>query len=217
MRGIEVWAVLLMAAPLAAQSDGAGRAGPRETLPRQIEVDLARSAAPRAVSDEATVLVWSDGTFEVAHEGSNGATCYVARSWPESLEPHCFDEEGSRTILPMHVRRLELQHEGRSEEEIDAEIAEGLRTGDFRLPSRPVMSYMMSAAQNLISDEGQRAGAWRPHLMIYYPYLTQEALALGPAPSTAAAIVVDAGTPLSNIMVVVQAFAEVAEGSTAAR
>ncbi|MEE2899199.1 MAG: hypothetical protein VX815_12120 [Gemmatimonadota bacterium] len=39
-------------------------------------------------------------------------------------------------------------------------IAEGLRRGEFRLPSRPVMSYMMSAAQELISDEGEAAGAW---------------------------------------------------------
>lgn len=218
MRGIGVGvALMLTAAPASSQGVDGGKAGPRQVLPSQVELDLARSAAPPSVSDDASVLLWDGESFEVGKEGSNGVTCYVARSWPDSLEPHCFDEEGARTILPMHLRRLELQHEGQPEEEIDRVIADGLRTGEFRLPSRPVMSYMMSAAQDLISDTGQRAGAWRPHLMIYYPYLTQEALGLGVVPSTEAALVVDPGTPFSNIMVVVEQFAEVDAESTAKR
>jgi hypothetical protein len=172
-------------------------------------VALARSAAPAAVSGAARVLVWNGADFETAAEGSNGVTCYVARSWPESLEPHCFDEEGSRTVLPIHLLQMKLWHRGAGPEEVAATVAEGLRTGELRLPSRPVMSYMMSAGQRLISNEGQDAGAWQPHLMIYYPYLTQEALGLGAVPSTEAAMVVDPGSPLSNIMVIVKDFVPV--------
>ena len=194
----------------AAQSTEAGRAGPRAVLDREVEVRLALSAAPTAVSDDATVLVWAGGDFATARDGTSGVTCYVARSWPDSLEPHCFDVEGSRTILPIHLRQMQLWHEGASPEEIDAVIAEGLRTGAFRLPSRPAMSYMMSGGQQLIGDDGTPAGRWQPHLMIYYPYLTADALGLGSIPSTAAAVVVDPGTPLSNMMIVVKDFVEVA-------
>lgn len=194
-------------------ASGSDRAGPRAVLPRAQEIALARSAAPAAVATDARVLVWNGAGFDVAAEGSNGVTCYVARSWPDSIEPHCFDEEGSRTILPIHLLQMKLWHEGRSATEVEAAIGDGLRTGDLRLPSRPVMSYMMSAGQQLISDDGRPAGAWRPHLMIYYPYLEQEALGLGATPSTEAALVVDSGTPFSNIMIVVHDFVPVSTES----
>ena len=200
---------LVVTGSLAGQSVEGGRAGPRAALERDREVALALSAAPAAVTQAATVLVWTLNGFEVAREGTNGVTCYVARSWPESLEPHCFDEEGSRTILPIHLRQMELWHQGKSEAEIDAAIADGLRTGTFRLPSRPAMSYMMSAGQQLINDEGQAVGRWEPHLMIYYPYLTSADLGLGAVPSMDAAIVVDPGTPLSNIMIVLERFVDI--------
>ena len=95
-----VAAMLTVASALAAQSVESGRAGPREVLARAVETDLARRVAPPSLSAEATILLWNGAGFDVGYQGSNGVTCYVARSWPESLEPHCFDEEGARTILP---------------------------------------------------------------------------------------------------------------------
>lgn len=190
-----------------AQGAGAGRAGPRPLLPREREVALARSAAPPAVSRDATVMVLTERGFEVAHRGTNGVTCVVNRSHPQSLEPHCFDAEGSATILPMELRRTELLREGRSTEEIDREIAAGLLKGTYRLPRRPAMSYMMSPDQVLYSDEGRNVGRWQPHLMIYYPHLSAADLGLAGEPSTAAATVVDEGRAVSNIMIVVKDFA----------
>jgi hypothetical protein len=191
---------------LSAQSGEVGPSpvGVRPTLPAAHEIALARSAAPEAVSAEATVLVWDGSEYSTAVDGSNGATCYVGRSWPASLEPHCFDEEGSRTILPIHLYETRRRHEGAEAETIEAEIGRRLADGTFRLPSRPVMSYMMSAAQELISDQGDPAGAWLPHLMIYYPYLTPEGAGLGPVPSMEAAVITDPGTPMSSIMIVVR-------------
>lgn len=203
--------------PTSAQTDGSGNAGPRAVLPRAQEIALARSAAPPEVSDPATVLVWNGADWEVGAEGSNGVTCYVGRSWVESIEPHCFDEEGSRTILPMHLLETKMLAEGRSRTEIDGAIAEGLRSGEFRLPSRPAMSYMMSAGQRLISDDGRPVGDWEPHLMIYVPYLTTADVGLGDAPSLQAAVVVDPGTPFANIMVVVKDHVAVAEATESNR
>ena len=118
--------------------------------------------------------------------------------------------EGSRTILQVHLLQTKLRHQGKEEAEIDSAIAAGLRTGSLRLPARPAMSYMMSAGQQLISDDGRPVGAWRPHLMIYYPYLTQQALGLGATSSVDAAMVDGAETPFSNIMIVVREFVPVA-------
>ena len=204
-----IGSTVILAHTVQAQGTESGRPGPRAVLEAQHELALAVSAAPPAVADEATVLAWNGAAFDTMRVGTNGVTCYVARSWPESLEPHCFDVEGSATILPIHLRQMQLWHEGRGADEVDAVIAEGLRSGQFRLPSRPAMSYMMSAGQRLIGDDGTPVGAWRPHLMIYYPYLTPEAMGLGAAPSPDAAVVVDPGTPFSNLMIVVRDFVEV--------
>jgi hypothetical protein len=177
-------------------------------LPRDREIALARSAAPADVSRDATVMILTDRGFEIAEKGSNGVTCVVNRSQPESLEPHCFDAEGSATVLPIELRRTEMLREGRTNEEIDREIGQGLLSGKYRLPRRPAMSYMMSSGQVLFNDEGKRVGKWHPHLMIFYPNLTSGDLGLGGTPSPEAAVVVDPGMPLSNIMVVVQDFVE---------
>jgi hypothetical protein len=201
-----VLATSLAAEILEAQSAGAGRAGPRVLLPREREIALARSAAPPAVSRDATVMVLTERGFEVATRGTNGVTCVVNRSHPQSLEPHCFDAEASATILPMELRRTELLRDGKSAEEIDREIAAGLLSGRYRLPRRPAMSYMMSREQVLYSDEGRNVGRWHPHLMIYYPHLTPADLGLAGEPSTEAAVVVDEGQAVSNIMIVVKDF-----------
>ena len=205
------WVLILMATvgggQVMAQSVAAGRTGPRTLLPREREIALARTAAPAAVSRDATVMVLTERGFEVAVKGTSGVTCVVNRSHPQSLEPHCFDAEGSATVLPMELRRTELLREGKSNDEIDREIAAGVLSGKYRLPRRPAMSYMMSPEQVLYNDEGKNVGKWEPHLMIFYPHLTSADLGLGGTPSTQAALVVDEGKAVSNIMIVVKGFA----------
>lgn len=194
---------------LGAQGAESSRAGVRPILPRSEEIALARSAAPPEVSGAARVLVLERGKGYVPGEaGTNGVTCIVSRSQPGALEPHCFDREGSETILLMDLREAELREWGKSEAEIKEDIAEGLRVGRFRLPRRPAMSYMMSSAQVLYDEKGQRVGAWQPHLMIYVPYLTSDDVGLGATPSPKAAIVVDPGKPTANIMIVVKDFVD---------
>ncbi len=214
------WWILIAAATgstsLAAQSTGSGRSGPRSLLPRSREITLARSAAPADVSRHATVMVLTARGFEVGVKGTSGVTCVVNRSHPESLEPHCFDPEASATVLPMELRRTERLREGKSADDIDREIAAGLMDGTFRLPRRPAVSYMMSSEQVLYDDDGAKVGRWKPHLMIFYPHLTSADVGLGGKPSTEAAVMVDPGKALSNIMIVVRSFTD-GTAETAAR
>jgi hypothetical protein len=198
-----VLAAMAAATPAAAQ-EITGRPGPRLQLPRDWEVALARSAAPPSVSATARVWYFAKGTYIVADSGTSTAACYVGRSWPEALEPQCFDEEGARTILPMEMRTAELLHAGRSQEAVDREIADGLAAGRYRIPQRLAMSWMMSAAQVLYSDDGRRVGAWRPHVMIYYPYLTAAGVGTGANQDLTAGIIVSPGKPGANLMIVVQ-------------
>lgn len=203
------WIFALAVGSAAGQSTEARRAGERIVLPRAEEIALARSAAPPTVSGEATVLVFEEGHgYMVAEEGRNGVTCYVSRSQPLSLEPHCFDSEGSRTILRIDLREAELREHGLTEEEIEREIALAIASGELALPERPAMSYMLSSAQVLYNDDGARVGAWKPHLMIYWPYLEPADLGLGENASLEAGMVVDPGTPRANLLVVVPEFVD---------
>ena len=203
MKRTVTFLLMLVLPGAAARTQEPSRIGPRAVLPAAQEIALARSAAPAEISGAATVLVWKGNDFEVAVEGSNGVTCYVARSWVESLEPHCFDEEGSRTILPIHILELRLRAGGMDDGSIDEEIDARLADGTLRLPSRPAMSYMMSAGQKLISDDGRPVGAWYPHIMLYYPNLDAEGMGLGTVTSATAGVVTDSGTPLSSLIVIV--------------
>jgi hypothetical protein len=189
------------------------RAGHRPLLARDIEVPLARSAAPPSVSDHARVLVLVDTGFVVADSGSNGVTCIVDRSWPASLEPQCFDAEASATILPIELRRTILYHEGHSDAEVEREIGEGLAKGRFRLPRRPAVSYMMSDAQKLIGDDGTPAGHWRPHIMIYYPNLTSRDVGFGQTPDMRVGMVADEGTATSSLVIIMPQFIPVTAGA----
>jgi hypothetical protein len=212
MRTLTLAALTLIAlTPIAtvAQTDGPRRTGPREVLPAAREIALARSAAPPEISSDATVLTWNGADFDVAARGTNGVTCYVARSWSASLEPHCFDAEGSASILRIHILELRLQVQGLDEAAIDHEIDAALARGDLRLPTRPAMSYMMSAGQKLISDDGRPVGAWQPHIMLYYPGLEADAMGLGTTTAIMAGVVTDSGTPFSSLMVVVPDFVPV--------
>ncbi len=189
-------------APLRAQAISSARAGPRAVLERSQEIALARSAAPASISARAQILVFDGADYVVAESGSNGVTCVVNRSWQASIEPHCYDREAAETMLPMELRRNVLRHRGASEESIEREIATGVASGKYHLPRRPAMTYMMSAAQVLYDDEGRRVGPWRPHLMIYYPYLKEDDVGFAGAPDMRVGMVGDAGTPFSTLIIV---------------
>src|ERR1700747_3514131 len=156
---------------LRGQGTGAGLTGKRVMLPRDQEIALARSAAPPGFARSARVWFFTGSRYVVGEAGTGGVACYVGRSWPESLEPQCFDPEGAATILPIEIRRVELRAAGRDSAEVERDIAAGLAAGRFRVPRRPALSYMLSSGQRLISDDGKPVGSWRPHLIIYYPYL----------------------------------------------
>ena len=182
------------------------RAGKRELLVLKQEIALARSAAPAHIGDSASVYVFTDSGFVLAERGTNGAACYVSRSWPTSIEPHCFDEEGAASIMRIHMREVELLHRGLTPDAAQREMAPDIFSGKLRLPTKPAMSWMFSAEQKLISDTGQPAGRWRPHIMIYYPFLAPMPGGDGGAPTFLGGMVSGAGTSQSSIIIPVSEF-----------
>ena len=197
--------VAVLSCVLAPLLRGQQRVGARPTLPREEEIALARSAAPSQISAKARVWVWTGTEYVVADSGTSSVNCYVGRPWTGAIEPHCMDAEGSATILPIQMRRVALFARGVAEAEVEREIAEGIKAGKYRLPSRPAFTYMMSASQSLVTATGHAIGAWQPHLMIYYPNLNADQSAL-PGFVPGIGLVDSPDTPYSAFVIPVKEF-----------
>src|SRR5262252_9446495 len=146
------------------------------SMPRDQQITLAESAAPAEVSSKATVYVLGPKGYEKAREGTNGFSCFVSRHFVKpaetTIEPQCFDAEGSRTLLPVYLHGEELRTKGKSEAEIKADAASGYREGRYQYPSKPGFLYMMSSKNRLSAIPEHGTGIFPPHLMFYAPNVT---------------------------------------------
>ena len=146
------------------------------SMPREQQIALADSAAPAQVSSKATVYVLGPKGYEKAREGTNGFSCVVTRHFVKptetTIEPQCFDAEGSRTLLPAYLHGEELRTNGKSEAEIKADVASGYKEGRYQYPSKPGFLYMMSSQNRLSAIPEHGTGIFPPHLMFYAPNMT---------------------------------------------
>lgn len=168
---VQVAACLFFAAALCAFEDHNHNAsgGRVITLPRDLEIRLAVNALPKELRAGASVLVMEPGGYVEAHHGTNAFTCIVSRRGG-NFYPVCFDEEGTRTILPAFAEDALLRLKGATDEEVEKQMAMGFEQGRFRPPVRPGVAYMLSPATYLIQN-GKLARTF-PHTMFYAPFLT---------------------------------------------
>lgn len=152
------------------------------SMPRDQQITLAESAAPAEVSSKATVYVLGPKGYEKAREGTNGFSCLVTRHFVKlaetTIEPQCFDAEGSRTLLLVYMHGEELRTSGKSEAEIKADVASGYKEGRYQYPSKPGFLYMMSSENRLSAITDQSTGIFPPHLMFYAPNMTTQDIGL---------------------------------------
>jgi hypothetical protein len=143
---------------------------------RDAEVALARTAAPPAISNDATVLVLTRQGYKTAVEGKSGFVCFVDRSWsgpfddaeywnPKKRGPTCMNAPAARSALPVTNRVTELALAGLSKDAILARMKESIAKQEFGPPEIGSMSYMLSKSQYLNDDNPH----WHPHLMFYLP------------------------------------------------
>jgi hypothetical protein len=182
-------------------------------MPRDAEIQMARSAAPANISDRATIKVLTANGYQVVAEGNNGFVCMVMRGWaaptytPAQFRnlvydakvraPICFDPLASRTVIPYYKLRTRLGMEGKTPDQ----IAEALQAPYIRgqLPKRDAVSfaYMWSAHQEL----GPGIGHWHPHMMIFAPYYDNAMLGGNEFGAPLPQVSDDAGTPFTVVVI----------------
>jgi hypothetical protein len=143
---------------------------------RNTEIALARSAAPKSISNDATVLVLEKTGYKTAFEGKNGFTCLVERAWmspmdspefwnPKMRGPICYNPAAVRTILPYTINRTKLALAGLTKAQMREKIVAAVANKELPMPEGGAMSYMMSKDGNL----GDSVGHWCSHLMFHAP------------------------------------------------
>jgi hypothetical protein len=162
------------------------------SLPRDLEIQLALSALPPHLRDNATVYVLNPVKgFEVARQGTNGFHALVARTgddtfrgtWPlkayrdDILYPISFDEAGAEAQMRVFFDAAEMQAKGTPPEELKKIIQDRYRKHYYKAPERAGISYMLSPILRTYTNPDQNddvATANIPHVMYYAPNVSNE-------------------------------------------
>ena len=208
------FALLLLATiatPLAAQ----GKYPPVDAylMPRDAEIALARSAAPPALADHASVKVLTKTSFEIAQEGDNGLVCLVMRGFsaptytpaafraivydPTIHAPICFAAPAVRAVLPYYELRTKLALAGKDPDQITEALQAAYVKGELPRRDGATFAYMFSSHQHL----GPGIGAWHPHMMVFVPYADAATVGATPFGETLPTVTDDAGTPFAVVVI----------------
>src|SRR3990172_6796401 len=174
-----------------------------EPLPRDLEIQLALSALPPHLRDNATVYVLNpEKGFEVARKGTNGFHAFVARtgddsfrgSWPlteyrdDILYPISFDAAGAKEQMRVFFDAAEMQAKGTPPGQLKKIIKDRNKTGYYKAPERAGISYMLAPVHRTYSnpDESDSVVTLNlPHVMYYAPNVSNEDIGGGkPSPSS---------------------------------
>jgi hypothetical protein len=152
-------------------------------MARDAEISIARSAAPKSVSDDAEVLIFTESGFQTAVKGTNGFVCMVARSWsadfdnpdfwdPALRAPICYNALAAGSQVGLTIKRTQVVLAGGTAAQVLEAITAAINSGELPTPEPGSMSFMLSKQTFL----DHRVGHWLRHLMFFAPQETDPKL-----------------------------------------
>lgn len=154
-----------------------------DVLPRDLEVELALSAAPKHIRSEASVYVLGPEGYEKAQTGSNPYTCLVRRDprYNDFVSPVCFDPEGMATIGHFAMSQAKMRRAGMDEEALRENLEKGFEDGTFRALEKSGVAYMLSPVQRLTNPQNPtETFVYVPHLMFHAPHIDNADIGVTP-------------------------------------
>ena len=177
---------------IAFAQDGPKATGTIDPLPRDLEIQLALSALPPNLRDDATVYVLDPAKgFEIARKGRGRFHTLVARtgddtfrgSWPftayrdDILYPVSFNEEGARTHMRVFLDAARMQATGVAPDRLKKTIQERFKSGFYEAPKKAGVSYMLAPIQRTYVNpevNGDVETISYPHVMYFAPGISNE-------------------------------------------
>jgi hypothetical protein len=175
-----------------------------EKMPADLEQDFALSALPPQLRPGAAVYLLDPGKgYYLARKGSNGFTCFVARTeWeyalfsPDVATAISFDAVGTRTIFRIYLDVAAMRASGRySAATVKDSMIARIKRGYYEVPT-PGISYMLSPVmRNYPGDIGTKEVKTMsgPHYMFYAPYLTNADIGNIPGAPARGPVIVNQG------------------------
>lgn len=174
---------ILMLSPCRAQMKTTEASPPArlEKMPEALEMRFALSALPPHLRDGATTFALDpQGGYVVYRRGTNGFSCIVMRtewSWPQLafrgdiFVPICYDEEGSKRMLPVWIDVAKLRTQGLGPKEVYEQTMRKFDDGTYQEPTRTGISYMTAPLMRTYpSPEATEVVTMSlPHYMFYAP------------------------------------------------
>ncbi|MGH9520326.1 MAG: hypothetical protein ACRD2D_11780, partial [Terriglobales bacterium] len=141
---------------------------------RDAEVALARSAAPAAISAQASVLVLTDHGWETAEKGTNGFVCMVERAWTSSIDfsrvwdpkmrgADCLNAAAAQTILPLIFKLTQMALAGENTQQRIAGIQSAFAAHEIPPLQPGAIGYMMSKGAYITDSTPHNF----PHMMVF--------------------------------------------------
>ena len=145
-----------------------------------VEIAMAKTAGPKSVSDNATIMVLTETGYETAVKGSNGFVCFIQRSWskdfddPEFWDPHdytpqCWNAAAVSSVLPEYLKRTQWVLAGVSKEEMLARTKAAWASHEFTPPAPQSVAFMLSKDQYINDPQPGAPSNWYPHVMFFVP------------------------------------------------
>jgi len=180
-----LFALSAVALAFAGLSAGPLRAGDPtlERMPAELETRFALSALPPALREEAAVyLLDPQEGYSLARNGTSGIACLVERTvweWVDYRDdiyiPLCYDAAGTEAHLKVIMDAAELRAGGMGPAALKAEIESRYRSGLYRAPEKPGLSYMVGPVMRALGPPDFKLHTMAmPHLMFYAPHATNE-------------------------------------------
>src|SRR5439155_16692564 len=138
---------------------------PQYLMPRDAEISLARSAAPKSISDDATILLLTKNGYQRAVRGTNGFVCMVARPWsadfvdpdfwdPRLRAPICYNALAAKSQEAATIKRTQVVLAGGSKAQVFNSIKAAIDSGELPTAEAGSMSYMLSRETYLSNRDG---------------------------------------------------------------
>ena len=145
-----------------------------------VEIAMAKTAGPKSVSDNASVMVLTKTGYETAVKGSNGFVCFIQRSWskdfddpefwdPKDYTPQCWNAAAVSSVLPEYLKRTQWVLAGVSKEEMLARTKAAWVSHEFTPPAPESVVFMLSKDQYINDPVMGAPSNWYPHVMFFVP------------------------------------------------
>src|ERR1700723_254506 len=105
------------------------------STPSDVQIRIARLAAPQPVSDHADIYALRREGYEMVKKGDNGFSGLIEREKPNTMEPVCYDAEGTKTKLKVVLFVEKERARGAGEQTIEQSIRGGYKAGKFLPPA----------------------------------------------------------------------------------